>query len=40
MKDKEPGSGNRWSIFDRAVNGPTIGLMETLDGWGVHHHRV
>jgi uncharacterized membrane protein (DUF373 family) len=34
MKDNERGSVNRWSIFDRAVNGPTIGLMETLDGWG------
>jgi uncharacterized membrane protein (DUF373 family) len=34
MKDKERGSANRWSAFDRHVNGPTIGLMETLDGWG------
>ena len=24
----------RWSIFDRAMSGPTIGLMERLDGWG------
>jgi uncharacterized membrane protein (DUF373 family) len=34
MKDTERGSVNRWSVFDRHVNGPTIGLMETLDGWG------
>jgi len=26
--------GNRWSIFDRAVNGVMIKLMETLDGLG------
>ena len=25
---------NRWSIFDRAINGMTINLMETLDGLG------
>lgn len=27
-------SGNRWSIFDRTVNGMMINLMETLDGFG------
>ncbi len=25
---------NRWTIFDRAVNGMTINMMETLDGLG------
>lgn len=25
---------SRWSIFDRAVSGNTVGLMETLDGLG------
>ncbi|MDR4474299.1 MAG: phosphate-starvation-inducible PsiE family protein [Nitrospira sp.] len=34
MKEKDSGSVNRWAVFDRHVNGPTIGLMETLDGWG------
>ena len=34
MKDSDRGSATRWSIFDRAINGPSIGLMETLDGWG------
>lgn len=33
-KDRERGSVSRWSLFDRTVNEPTIGLMETLDGWG------
>ena len=28
------GPVNRWSMFDRAVNGNTVGLMETLDGLG------
>ncbi|WP_455242606.1 phosphate-starvation-inducible PsiE family protein [Petrachloros mirabilis] len=28
------GATTRWSIFDRAVNGMTISLMETLDGLG------
>ena len=28
------GPVSRWSIFDRAVNGTMINLMETLDGWG------
>jgi len=27
-------SVNRWAIFDRAVNGMTINMMETLDGLG------
>lgn len=25
---------SRWSIFDRTVSGTTVGVMETLDGWG------
>lgn len=25
---------SRWSIFDRTVSGTTVGMMETLDGWG------
>ena len=27
-------SANRWAIFDRAVNGMTVNMMETLDGFG------
>lgn len=34
VKDTARRSATRWSIFDRALSGPTIGLMETLDGWG------
>lgn len=34
MKDNERGSESGWSLFNRAVNRPSIGLMETLDGWG------
>lgn len=34
MMDKERESAARWSLFNRAVSGPSIGLMETLDGWG------
>lgn len=24
----------RWSVYDRTLSGPTIGLMDALDGWG------
>ena len=33
-KDRDAGPATRWLIFDRALSGPTIGIMETLDGWG------
>ncbi len=34
IEDKGRGWASRWLIFDRALSGPTIGLMEKLDGWG------
>ena len=34
MNDRDRGSEPRWLFFNRALNGPSIGLMERLDGWG------
>ncbi|MCA9467351.1 MAG: phosphate-starvation-inducible PsiE family protein [Nitrospira sp.] len=34
LSQKISGSVNRWSFFDRAINGVMISLMETLDGLG------
>ncbi len=34
MKERHLETSMRWSIFDRAMSVPTIGLMERLDGLG------
>ena len=34
MNDRDRGSEPRWLFLNRALNGPSIGLMEMLDGWG------